>query len=459
MPATRLPRSLPLGVAFAIALALSPATAEETDAPLVGPGAETFTLDNGMEVVVIPDRRAPVVTHMVWYKVGSADEPDGQTGIAHFLEHLMFKGTSTHPEGEFSRVVSEIGGDENAFTSSDYTGYFQRVARDKLELVMSYEADRMSNLVLSDAAVAPERKVVLEERAMRMEGEPGAQLGAAMDAVLYLRHPYGVPVIGWREDIEGLDREDAIAFYNRYYTPNNAVLVVAGDVTVNEVLAAAKETYGKVARRAEPPPRQRIAARELDIPREVSVSNPKVTVESVRMSWLAPSYRLAEPGEAEALDVLAEALGGGSTSLLFKDLVVDRKIATSVGIYYRSNTWDMGTLSAYIVPRDGMGLEAAKAELLAAIDRAVNALDEDEVARAKSRLEADTIYAQDSQQRMARIFGASLVTGSTVEDVQTWPARIRAVTLADVKSAAAAELDPSTSVTGYLRKASEEQRS
>jgi zinc protease len=426
--------------------------------PVIGGNAEAFTLGNGLEVVVIPDHRAPVVTHMVWYKVGAADEPDGHSGIAHFLEHLMFKGTANHPAGAFSRAVSEMGGDENAFTSADYTAYFQRVSRDHLKVVMDFEADRMANLALTDDVVASERKVVLEERAMRLEGEPGARLSLGVDAVLYLRHPYGVPIIGWRDEIERLDRETALAFYDRWYTPNNAILVVAGDVTAEDVRRLAEETYGRLPRRAEPPPRERPAARELDVPREVTLSDPKVTVESVRMSWLAPSYRTAPEGRAEAIDVLAEALGGSSTSLLFRDLVIERKLATSVGIGYRSDAWDDGELTAWITPREGVSLEAARDALVEGIGRAVDALDAEEIERAKARLEASTIFAQDSQQRLARIFGSALATGGSLKDVQEWPARIRAVTLDLVKSAAD-ELDPRTAVTGWLRKAEGENRS
>lgn len=440
-----------------IAAAVLPATAAEPP-PVIGPQAESFTLGNGLEVVVIPDHRAPVVTHMVWYEVGSADEPQGKSGIAHFLEHLMFKGTSTHPAGEFSQVVTDIGGAENAFTSYDYTAYFQRVAREHLPTMMAYEADRMANLVLSDAVVTPERQVILEERAMRLEGEPGALLGAAMDEMLYARHPYGVPIIGWADEIAALDGDDAIAFYDRFYTPNNAILVVAGDVAVEEVRRLAEETYGKLPRRAEPPPRERPAVRELAMPRTVTHADPKVTVEQVRVAWLAPSYRTAEPGVAEALDVLVEAIGGSSTSPLFRDLVADRRIAASVSLGYRGEGLDTGSLAASIVPRDGIGLEEAREELFASIRRAVEALTPEEVERAKGRLEAAVIYAQDSQSSLARIFGASLATGSTIEDVKTWPARIRAVTFEEVR-AAAAELDPATSVTGYLRKAPEDQRS
>ena len=216
----------------ALAVAATAPAGTVASATANGPQITHFVLSNGLEVVVIPDHRAPVVTHMLWYRVGSADETPGKSGLAHFLEHLMFKGTAKNPSGRFSQVVATIGGQENAFTSSDYTGYFQRVPRDKLKSMMEFEADRMTGLVLTDEVVRPELKVVLEEQNMRVANNPAARLGEQMDAALYLNHPYGRPVIGWRHEIEQLDREDALEFYRRFYTPNNAILVVAGDVTV-----------------------------------------------------------------------------------------------------------------------------------------------------------------------------------------------------------------------------------
>src|SRR3954469_16532492 len=222
-----------------------------------GPEVSSFVLDNGLDVVVIPDRRVPVVTHMVWYRNGSADDPLGQSGIAHFLEHLMFKGTKAHPAGEFSRVVSALGGQENAFTSFDYTAYFQRVAREHLETMMAFEAARMTGLVLDEAVVAPERDVVLEERRMRVETDPAAQLSEAMAASLFVHHPYGIPIIGWMHEIEGLNRDHALSYYRRFYTPENAILVVAGDVTPEEVRRLADGTYGLIAAHGERPERTR----------------------------------------------------------------------------------------------------------------------------------------------------------------------------------------------------------
>jgi zinc protease len=222
-----------------------------------GPEVSSFTLGNRLEVVVIPDRRVPVVTHMIWYRNGSADDPLGESGIAHFLEHLMFKGTDKHPAGEFSQVVSALGGQENAFTSFDYTAYFQRVAREHLKTMMEFEADRMTGLVLDEGVVAPERDVVLEERRMRVETDPAAQLSEAMAASLFVHHPYGIPIIGWMHEIETLDRAHALAYYRRFYTPENAILVVAGDVTSDEVRELAETTYGRVAPRGEAPVRTR----------------------------------------------------------------------------------------------------------------------------------------------------------------------------------------------------------
>jgi zinc protease len=223
------------------------------------PSISSFNLANGMQVVVIPDHRTPVVTHMVWYKNGSADDPPGKSGIAHFLEHLMFKGTETRPKGMFSNLVSELGGQENAFTSFDYTAYFQKVAKEHLGTMMSFEADRMKNLVLSDEDVLPERDVVLEERRMRTDSDPGAQLSESLGRTLYVNHPYGLPIIGWQHEIEGLNREDALAYYRRFYTPENAILVVAGDVTEAAVRSLAEETYGRIAARGEAPRRNRTA--------------------------------------------------------------------------------------------------------------------------------------------------------------------------------------------------------
>ena len=425
------------------------------------PAVSHFVLPNGLEVVVIPDRRAPVVTHMLWYRVGSADETPGKSGLAHFLEHLMFKGTAKQPGG-FSPVVATIGGQENAFTSSDYTGYFQRVPRDKLKAMMEFEADRMTGLELTDEVVKPELNVVLEEHNMRVANNPAARLGEQMEAALYLNHPYGRPVIGWRQEIEKLNRQDALDFYRRFYTPNNAVLVVAGDVTPEEVKKLAEETYGKVPRVAEVPPRARPQEPVQSAPRTVTLADPRVTQPSLQRFYLVPHSSADKPGESAALEVLAHILGRGSNSRLYKALVVNQGPAVSAGASYDGMSFDPTRFAIYASPKPGTTLpqletaiDAVLAELIA---KGVTA---DELDRAKNRMIADAIYANDSQRTLAQWYGAALTTGSTVDDVRAWPDRIRAVTAKDVQDAARQWLDKRRSVTGYLIKEApaEEKRS
>lgn len=413
------------------------ANAEERATPAIGGNVSTFTLQNGLTVVVIPDRRAPVVTHMMWYRAGSADEPPGVSGIAHFLEHLMFKGTKTHPEGAFSAKIAEIGGQENAFTSNDYTAYYQRVAKEYLGLMMELEADRMTNLVLTDDVVAPERNVILEERASRVDNDPSARLGEALDAALYINHPYSVPVIGWKHEMERLSRDDAVAFYERFYTPNNAVLVVAGDVEADEVRRLAEAAYGKIPRRGEPGPRRRPSPPPVMSERSVRLADEQVSQPSIRMAWVVPSYSTAQDGEAEALDVLSEILGGGSTSRIFRSIVVDKKLAAGAGGWYQASALDDTRFLVYAVPRGDITLDAVQAELVSVIDKLVaDGVSDVELRRAKRTIVADAIYAQDSQASLARIFGVALTTGGTVNDVQTWPSRIAAVTAEDVRRVA-----------------------
>src|SRR3954463_12419431 len=290
----------------------------------------SFTLDNGLQVVVIPDHRTPVVTQMIWYKVGSADETPGKSGLAHFLEHLMFKGTAKHPAGEFSQTVLRIGGNENAFTSLDYTGYFQRVPREHLAKMMEFEADRMTGLILKDENVLPERDVVLEEFNMRVANNPDARLTEQIMAALYLNHPYGRPVIGWHQEIEKLDREDALAFYKRFYAPNNAILVVAGDVEVADIRPIAERTLGEVA--AQPgigARRFRPQEPEPVSPRTVTLSDARVEQSGLRRYYLVPSAATAAAGESPALDVLAQLMGNGSNSYLYRALVRDKSLAVS----------------------------------------------------------------------------------------------------------------------------------
>jgi zinc protease len=414
----------------------------------------TFTLPNGMQVVVIPDHRTPVVTQMIWYKVGSADETPGKSGLAHFLEHLMFKGTAKHPVGEFSQTVLRIGGNENAFTSTDYTGYFQRVPRDQLPKMMEFEADRMTGLVLKDENVLPERDVVLEEFNMRVANNPEARLSEQIMAALYLNHPYGRPVIGWRQEIEKLDREDALAFYRRFYAPNNATLVIAGDVDIKEIRALVERSFGQVA------PQPAIPARRMRpqepvpaAPRTITLSDPRVEQPGVRRYYLVPSATTAAAGESPALDVLAQLMGSGSNSYLYRALVIDRPLAVSAGASYQGTALDDTQFTISASPKPGVEFAQVEQAIDGVIaEVAQNAVRAEDLERVKTQLIAEAIYAQDNQATLARWYGAALTTGLSVDDIRSWPDRIRAVTAEQVRAVAQKWLDKNRSVTGYLIK-------
>jgi zinc protease len=430
------------------AFAAEPNGPQPTDSKVID-----YVLPNGLELVVIPDHRAPVVTHMIWYKVGAADETPGKSGLAHFLEHLMFKGTVKNPAGRFSRTVAFIGGQENAFTSNDYTGYFQRVPSDQLKTVMEFEADRMTGLQLTDAVVLPERDVILEERNQRMENNPRARLSEQIEAALFINHPYGKPVIGWRHEMEGLTRDDAIGFYRRFYGPNNAIVVIAGAVEPAEAKKLAEETYGKIEPRSTIPPRNRPQEPPSAAPRSLTLADARVEMPSLQRDYLVPSFRTAKPGESAALEVLANILGSGSNSRLYRALVVDKAVAVSAGAWYDSSAFDMSKFGVHGSPREGVTLPQVEAAIDAVIAEVIGkGVNAEELDRVKTRLIADAAYAQDNQATMARWYGSALTTGATVKDVQRWPDRIRAVTAQDVQDAARKWLDKRRSVTGYLIK-------
>jgi len=423
-----------------------------TEAQLhTGPEISHVTLKNGLDIVVIPDHRTPVVTHMVWYRNGSADDPVGKSGIAHFLEHLMFKGTDKHPQGVFSDVVTALGGQENAFTSYDYTAYFQRVSREHLKTMMEFEADRMTGLVLSDDVVDPERDVVIEERRMRTDTDPSAQLGESLASTLFTHHPYGKPIIGFMHEIEGLDRDDALAYYRRFYTPENAILIVAGDVTEAEVVGLADATYGQIPARGEKPERRRPHEPDARTARRVVLADPKVEQPSVQLAWIVPSYKTAEKGEAEALEVLVQILSAHGTGRLHRRLVMEQKIAVAAGAWYQSTAVDRSRLMAYALPHPEGTLEALEQAIEQVVaDLVTQGVDTQELRRAKTRLIADTIYAQDSQSSLARMYGSALATGSSIKDITDWPDAIEAVTGESVQAAAKKWLNPRHVVTGYL---------
>lgn len=411
-----------------------------------------FALKNGMQVVVIEDHRAPAVVNMVWYKVGAADEKPGVSGIAHFLEHLMFKGTDKMKAGELSATVAAQGGSDNAFTSWDYTGYYQRVAADRLGLMMQMEADRMRHLKLTPEVVKTERDVILEERSQRIDSNAGALFAEQMRAAQFLNSPYGIPIIGWRQEMEKLTREEALSFYRTYYAPNNAILVVAGDVTPEKARALAEANFGPLKPTPNLPPRARPQEPPQLAARHLSMSDSRVADPYLRRTYLAPNRKPGDQKEAAALTVLADLLGGSAqTSVLARALQFDAHVALYTGTSYDSTSLDPSTFGITLVPAKGVSLQEAET----ALDKTLATFlktgpDPEELARIKTEIRASQIYGQDNVQGLARRYGAALAVGLSLKDVKDWPDVLESVTADDVMAAARAVLVPAHSVTGYL---------
>ncbi len=409
-----------------------------------------FALQNGMQVLVVPDHRAPVVTQMIWFRVGAVDDPPGYSGLAHFFEHMMFRGTKTVPGSQYSQTIARNGGDDNAFTTHDYTCFYEQIARDRLRTAMTLEADRMANLDLSDSNVNTEREIVLEERRMRVDNDPQALTDEQMDAALYLSHPYGRPVIGWPDDVRRLGRIEAQSFYDHHYAPNNALLIIAGDVTPDAVRADAQATYGKVPAR-ELVPRWEFAQPQRLGETRLSIARSDAKVAMFSRSYRVTSYAEASPGQAEALDVLAQILGGDATSALYRTLVVEKRLATDAGASYDGMRRDAGEFTVYAVPRPGVRPETLEQALDQVLARFVTAQPRpDDLQRGKTQLIAGTIYRRDDQYAMASAYGQALMIGLTADDVDGWPDRIRAVGAADVQAAARTALDKKEAVSAWL---------
>ncbi len=435
---------------LAVTIFLSPLSLHAED-------ISTFTLENGLEAVVIENHRAPVVVHMVWYKVGSADEPPGKSGIAHFLEHLMFKATDELASGELSETVARNGGSDNAFTSYDYTGYFQRIAADRLDLVMGMEASRMDGLALVAEDIGTERDVVIEERNERTENDPGALFNEQLMAAAYLNHPYGTPIIGWKHEAHSLTLEDAVEFYEAHYGPNNAVLVVAGDVDPEEVQALAEKHYGPIA----PNPNVKDRARPSEPPqlaeRRMKYSDPRIGNDYVSRIYLAPERDAGNQEEAAALTMLAQVLGGSSTtSVLARKLQFEDPKSVYTTAWYRGQSLDDTTFGLAIVPVPGVSLEEAEVLLdEAVLEFMEEGVDAAELQRIKMQLRASQIYAEDDTSAKAQRYGAAMTQGLTVEDVKAWPDILQAVTEEDILKAAEIFLDRRAAVSGFVSRESE----
>ncbi|PIR39004.1 MAG: peptidase M16 [Alphaproteobacteria bacterium CG11_big_fil_rev_8_21_14_0_20_39_49] len=414
-------------------------------------GAKGFTLDNGMQVVVIPNTKVSAVSHMVWYKIGAVDEPLGKSGIAHFLEHLMFKGTTRYGKGEFSKTIAKSGGDDNAFTGYDYTAYFQNISRDKLELVMDMESDRMENLILDEKEVLTERDVILEERSARVDNKPSSVIAEQMRAALYRNHPYGTPLIGWRHEIAALTPEDAQNWYDKYYAPNNAVLVVSGDITEKELKPLAEKYYGKIKTKKTP---QRIMVSE---PTDnfaainISLADEKVTRPEWSRYYIAPSLNTDEKGMTYPLVLLSYILAESDTGRLYQNLVVEQEIAVSVSGYYNDLQLGESFFGIYAIPSDKSNIEQIEKEIEKQIENIKqNGVTEDELKRAKNALIAETIYAREDLKTLAYLYGQMMATGVGMEYADNWEKNIEKVTAKQVQDAAMEVLQIDRSVTGYL---------
>lgn len=416
-----------------------------------------FTLDNGMQVVVVEDHRAPVVMHMVWYKAGSADEPAGTSGIAHFLEHLMFKQTENLAPGEFSETVTAQGGQDNAFTSYDYTAYYQRVAADRLELMMQMESDRMVNLRLTEEDILTERDVIIEERNQRTENSAGALFREQRMAAQYMNHRYGVPIIGWRHEMETLDMADALAFYEEFYAPNNAILIVAGDVEPEEVRALADKYYGVIPANPDLKPRARTQEPPQLSARRMVYRDARVAQEYVTRSYLAPERDAGDQREAAALTLLAAILGDGPTAVLPRDLQFGSKQAVYTTAFYGGMSLDDTTFGLVIVPSEGVGLQEAEDAMDASVRQFIkDGVDEDHLKRIKMQLRAAQIYARDDADAVGNRYGRALTSGLTIQDVQEWPDILQSITGEEIVAAAERVFKIENSVTGWLRKPAEE---
>ncbi|MEL6473460.1 MAG: pitrilysin family protein [Pseudomonadota bacterium] len=419
----------------ALAIVAAPAIAD-TDSEW---SPSTFTLDNGMEVVVLPDHRAPVVTHMVWYKVGAAHEAPGKSGIAHLFEHVMFKETDDIGPEEFTSIVQRNGGQLNAFTSWDYTAYYERVAKEHLGTMMGLEAERMTDLIINDDPEGPfisERDVVKEERRQRIENNPGALLQEKATGAFWKGHPYEITVIGLMDEVQALTPEDGLVFYRKYYSPENAILVVAGDVTADEVKTLAEEHYGPIPQSEtfEPDnpwtPVADIAETEL-----ITHSDPKVRQPQWARYYMGTS-RVRDRSFALALEVGLDVLGGGMTSRLYQALVEDQKIAIAVSTGAFTSLHDEGPAFIFATPADGVALEnletAVMTELRAALE---DGFSEADVERSRNSMAATAIYARDSQEGMANAFGAALSIGQSVDNILSYPDDVRAVTAEEALAA------------------------
>lgn len=409
------------------------------------------TLDNGMEIIVIEDHRVPVVSHVLYYKVGAVDEDPGKSGIAHLFEHLMFKATDELEDDEFSKIVARLGGQGNASTSQDWTNYYQRIAKQHLGRMMAMEADRMRDLQLTAGSVfTNERDAVEEERRLRIENNPGAVLFEKILAALYRDHPYGIPVIGFMDEVKALSVDDGLDFYAKWYAPNNAILVVAGDTTMAEVLPLAESTYGQVAAQPNIPQRKFAPVPDLESTTTLVHTDPKVR----QRQWVRMYLNNADTKNMRtkiALNLATSTFGSGYTSKLYQSLVENQKIAIATGAFADTSSHDRGYLGFYVLPTADGDVHDAKAALLKEIDIMLeNGLDGARFDRQKQGALADLIYVRDSQFSLARTFGEWRVRNGEMDGIAKQIDIIRDISLAEAETALRVLIEDQHYVDGFL---------
>lgn len=415
---------------------------------------EHFSLKNGMEVYILPNHRVEAVNHTLWFKVGSADDPPGKSGLAHFHEHMMFQGTPSHGKGEYSQIIARNGGRENAFTSYDTTGYYVSIAKEQLPLVMELEADRITNLNPTKEDALKEREVIIEERRSRTENNPSALLEEQLDAALFLNHPYRLPVIGWKHEMEGLTLEDVMQFHRRYTQAGNAILILTGDITAAEAKPLVEKYYNDLPSGEKPDRHWKNEPPQIS-ERRVTMRHPNVKQPSWARQFMTPSMA-GNPQQAPALMVLSYVLGGSNTSRLYQQLVVRDKIATNVSSGYNGFALGPSPFVVHAVPAPNIRME----ELAAAIEKEIvrigkKGVKPDELARAKTLLKADAVFSREGLQQMGQVLGWVLMSGLPAGTLTQWEKMIDAVTAKQVIEAAHAALRNDASVEGWLLPESE----
>lgn len=429
-------------LSLAAALLAIPAHA---DAPI-----EQFRLANGMEVVVLPNHRIPAVTHMMWYRVGAGEDPQGKSGLAHYLEHMMFQGTKKYSPGQLNTIVMQHGGQMNAFTGHDATSYFISIAKEHLPLVMEMEADRLRGLAPTDANAIKERSVIIEERRQVVENNPQAMLSEQMNAMLFRHHVYGTPVIGWKHEMEGLTKQDVLAFHNRYYTASNAILVIAGDITAKEAKPLVEKYYGRLPKAPVPtrhwldePPH--LATRQIEL-RHANVKQPQW-----QRLYATASMGYGTRNQVLPLYLFSQILGGGKNSRLYQALVVEQKIASAVDTGYTGLSFGPGRFSISVVPEKGVDMATIEKAVDAVLANALNTPPTpEETTRSKTLLKSETLYARDSLSGIAHIMGWLRIIGMEPQFYNEWPRLVDAITTSDVELAIRDNLVKERSVTGLL---------